>query len=97
MIKAPIRAWRESAGPGVIAAIALVEFIFRGGYHAATVWRLLDEREYRWSWRQQIVGCLHEHVARDHGGHVPYLRRARDDGAPTVTKRAILAADDEDR
>ena len=94
MIKTPIRVWREPVDDKTRAVVAFVEFVFRGGYHAASTFVLVGVNDYRW--RAAGEAALREHVATVHHGHVPYLRRVRDDHAPAISKRQLLADDGDD-
>lgn len=88
MIKAPIRVWREPIDSVTVAAVALVEFVFRGGYHAASCFIILGLRDYEW--RGKAQSRLRQLVEQHHGGHVPYVRRVRDvEQAPRVKARDV--------
>lgn len=91
MNKAPIHVWREQIDDSTYAVVAIVEFVFRGGYHMATAWTMVPANDYRW--RQAGDAVLREHILKEHGGHVPYIRRARDEGARTFRGDRPAAGD----
>lgn len=88
MTKAPIRVWREPIGGDQVAAVAFIEFVFRGGYHAASCFLILNHRD--WEWHTKAQSRLRQLLAEHHGGRVPYVRRVRDiEGAPKVKAHDI--------
>lgn len=88
MNKAPIRVWREPVDGSTVAVIAMVEFVFRGSYHMASAWVL--RRNDNLGWRVDGERALREHLLEEHGGHVPYIRRARDEGARELRERPLV-------
>lgn len=98
MNKAPIRVWREPIDAGAIVVIAMVEFVFRGGYHMASAWRVVDANVHKYRYQYEPFGeaILREHLIKEHGGHVPYLRRARDDGAPIFRNGRATVFDEQE-
>jgi hypothetical protein len=95
--EAQINVWREDVDDATVAIIAIVEFVFRGGYHMASAWAIAARSDYRW--REVGKTALREHVIKEHGGHVPYIRRARDDHAAAPVfrdgRRSILPRADD--
>lgn len=90
MTKAPIRVWREPIDGTTCAVIALVEFIFRGSYHMASAFLLHPVADWR-GWHDAGEACLRKEIAEKHGGHVPWVRRAKDDpNAPVLSRRAFI-------
>jgi len=74
--KPPIHVWREPVDDATVAVIAFVEFVVRGGYYAASAMKLMPADD--WRWRQAGKDNLLDCLAKQYGGRVPYVRRARD-------------------
>jgi RNA polymerase sigma factor (sigma-70 family) len=75
MVKAPIRVWREPVDNRVVAAVAFIEFVTYGQYHATSAFVMLraDDRY----WKSKGEKALRDHITNNCYGHVPYVRSAR--------------------